>query len=333
MSSDASALFIGIVNGAVDRIEIDSGNRLRLGPAKHLLRITALGCSPDGTQLATIGAEGIVKIRNASSGQLIRRLDSGTSNSDVITALTDVIERNPKHTTYALRGHENGRRRNWKAAADDFRMAAEMAGDSHAASALHSLYHILILATMGDNEAYWRLSEEVLERFSETQSASNALSAAYTGLAFPRRDAEMSKFAHLADTSCELSEDTPGHKWALAVQGLARYRQERFEDAIRILEESRKLDRDSTEPRPGLEGRNLLLIAMCRRKLGQTMQASVQLKQACEMMQEPNPRRPATGEWDWGNWLFFHVQYSEAKELFPDAEWPIEHPLVDAIRQ
>lgn len=83
-------------------------------------------------------------------------------------------------------------------------------------------------------------------------------------------------------------------------------------------------DSDTTEPRLGLEGRNLLLLAMCRHKLGQTKEASAQLQQACKMMQKPGPIRPDTGEWAW---LIFQIQYKEAKTLFPNAEWPSTLPL------
>jgi len=327
LTADSRSLIRAAVDGFIYRIDIASGDSERLGLVKHLLRVKALSLSPDGTQLATIGSEGVVKISNLSNGHLLRRLDAGTGKSDFIAALTKLIERSPKRTTYALRGHEYGRQRNWRAAADDFRSAAELAGDSFGQTAFYSANYILLLAAMGDDEAYWQLSSEMLTRFSEPKTAGNASNAAHTGLAFPRGADETSQFSRLADLACELSEGTSGHKWALAVQGLARYRQGRYEDAIQILEESRKLDRDSTDPRPGLEGRNLLLLAMCRHNLGQTTEASAQLQQACKIMQKPGPLRPDTGEWAWVSWLLFQIQYNEAKTLFPDAEWPSALPL------
>ncbi|MBV9184190.1 MAG: caspase family protein [Acidobacteria bacterium] len=89
LSTDASAAFLGLFDGRIERWDLEKDGAVPLSRGGHRGKIAALALSPDARVVATAANDGFVLIRDAKTGALLHRIDSPDSFFEAVAFLDD----------------------------------------------------------------------------------------------------------------------------------------------------------------------------------------------------------------------------------------------------
>jgi serine/threonine protein kinase/formylglycine-generating enzyme required for sulfatase activity len=176
-----------------------------------------------------------------------------------------------------------------------------------------------LLLQRGDLAGYRRSCRELLAQFGQTSDPAVAAQVALTCLLAPGAVEDYEPVAKLAEqaaraTGAAAAADQP---WFVLVRALADYRAGRFAAAADRLGK----DLASKSATGYRDGTAYLVLALARRRLGQTEEAMQALARARELAAKefPNPEKGDLLGPDWPHWLRFQVLRSEAESPPPEA--------------
>jgi serine/threonine protein kinase/tetratricopeptide (TPR) repeat protein len=206
------------------------------------------------------------------------------------------------------------RRGRWLEAAADFRRAIELDPEDHL------LWHSLapLLVRTGDLEAYQEHCRKSLERFGKTTNRSIADRIAKDCMIAPSSGADAGIVSKMVDVALSGYAPPGALPWFQFCKGLAKYRQERFAEAV---EWGQSTLFDARSPELCLAAYSLL--AMANQRLGHINETEAALTKASEIADTKLPKLE-TGDIGpaWGDWLIGHSLLSEASELIQPVRSP-----------
>jgi hypothetical protein len=175
----------------------------------------------------------------------------------------------------------------------------------------------LLRLQRGDRAGYHKVCRGMLAQFNRTEDPSIAALTAQTWLLEPAAG-DIGPVLQLAERAITGTERNFDYCWFLLAKGMADYRAGHFDTAVDRLHQTLSL---SGEPRylntRPLSGMTHAFLAMADPQLGHAVQARQALKQARELMEEPDAKIGWNGSMEraWLNWLRFYLVYQEAETL------------------
>jgi tetratricopeptide (TPR) repeat protein len=215
------------------------------------------------------------------------------------TLAADPLEQGKTHAT----------RRDWARAADCYARAIKggPTDDGH-----FGFEYAALLLLSGDRPSYVRACANMIERCGKNGGPRSYHVARACTLA-PDAASDAPLPGRLAEK--ELQESARAF-WSLTEQGALAYRAGRFQQAVRLFEQSLRAD-----PKSGRAVLNWLWLALAYQRLGKAEEARRWLDKAQAWLDQYGDRMPARAEDESGlhyhNWLEAHVLRREAEALVP----------------
>jgi tetratricopeptide (TPR) repeat protein len=243
-------------------------------------------------------------LRTSGADEELAKLET-----DVMAALTAVAQR-PASTYAALLNRANARA--------ELGQLAEAADDLAACLALDPydnevwFLRSALLAYLGQCDAYERHCCAMLERFGTPSSAGEVDKTVKSYLLTPRPPADCRRVMPLVELQ---SPDRLPPQWERFLKGLAAYRTDRLDEAVRWLNEARQTA--SGWP-AGLASAELLL-AMSHHRRGDADAAQVAMRRAMDLIDRhvPPPGEARLDAAPMHNRLMCHILLREALTILP----------------
>jgi len=205
---------------------------------------------------------------------------------------------NDRGTLLARLGH-------FTEARDDFIEAIKLAPDNH------RYWHdglMPLLLELGELDEFQKRLVQELAQFKTTTDGEAAHRVAKDALCIPLEGDQLKTAMELADRALALLQDNHRRSWAFQTKGMAEYRSGHYQDAIRSLEDQKRLTGDLK-----FQAEANLFIAMCYERLGDHARAQAQLNDALHTIQVdlPNPGE----DLPFPDWIICDVNRREAEAL------------------
>jgi tetratricopeptide (TPR) repeat protein len=185
----------------------------------------------------------------------------------VIEALGPAVEAQPRaHQFVFVRGTIHARLGQWKEAAADLALAAELVPPRTDLWHEYAYRLAFLYAWVGDWDHYDTLCRKALADFAQTQNPQLADRTAKMCLFSDHIAVDVERAASLADRGAQAGGPVSLTPWLHMAKGIADYRRERHEAAATALEAA--CEQFGSNASPGLAG-SLFYLAMARQRLGQ----------------------------------------------------------------
>jgi serine/threonine-protein kinase len=181
---------------------------------------------------------------------------------------------------YTLRSRAHAVLGQWGQAAADLDVALEHVPATDRAGIDLACYR----AAVGDTERYAKACQTLVDRYGQTKDAGVAQRIALTCLLMPNSLKDQQRAVQLADFG---AAGAPDKTWRLITHAASLYRQGKFDQTVKPLQEVLKSLPNNQTAAPGGESLvTWLLLAMAHHQLGQTKEAKGWLDQAARQMDQ-----------------------------------------------
>ncbi len=170
---------------------------------------------------------------------------------------------------WARRADDHVKAQRWAEAASDFSQLARLEPEN----VDHLMHRVLSLWASGDLAAFARARFEILDRFEATKDPQKATCASWYAAVAPGLELRAGTMLRLAEFAVKGTHDDNWKPSAVMGFGFALYRTNRFEDAIRRLEEVVQIWKGAIGP-DAMAG-----LAMAHHRLGHREEARLYLEQ------------------------------------------------------
>jgi tetratricopeptide (TPR) repeat protein len=224
--------------------------------------------------------------------------------AEAIRDISVFLAAEPKdHWSLALRGEWYAEQQKWREAADDFKRTAELVPEHQQAGSRIALLRL----RAGDSAGYRQHCQVLLEQALETRNPSLANNLVWACTLAPGAVPDPKSLVERMEKEFQTG---PAPWQYFGTLGAALYRAERFDDAVRRLEEAIKLRGKGGVPQ------DWLFLAMAHHRLGHAAQARKWLDQSARAIEQADPKQPTTDAGSgWSDRIEVQLLHREAQAL------------------
>jgi WD40 repeat protein/tetratricopeptide (TPR) repeat protein len=196
--------------------------------------------------------------------------------------ISELLAAEPEHHSWALalRGGWYAEQQKWREAADDFKRIADLDPEHQSAGYMTALLRL----RAGDTAGYRQHCQVLVEHALKTRNPAQANNLVWACTLAPGAVHDPKPLVERMEKEFQTGS---APWWYFRTLGAALYRAERFDDAVRRIEEGIKLQGKGGMPQ------EWLFLAMAHQRLGHAAQARKWLDQTVRAIEQADPKKPA----------------------------------------
>jgi tetratricopeptide (TPR) repeat protein len=225
--------------------------------------------------------------------------------AEAMPEISALLAAEPEHHSWALalRGGWYAEQQKWREAADDFKRIADLDPEHQSAGYMTALLHL----GAGDTAGYRKHCQVLLEQALKTRNPAQANNLVWACTLAPGAVPDPKPLVERMEKEFQTG---PAPWWYFSTLGAALYRAERFDDAVRRIEEGIELQGKGGMPQ------EWLFLAMAHQRLGHAAQARKWLDQTRRAIEPGDPKKPAPGAGSsWSDRIEIQLLRREAQTL------------------